>query len=83
MMKSWQLQEAKAQLSQVVKEAMNDGPQEISLRGQPAVVMISKRAYDDLLKPKQTFVQFMRESPWVGVDIQLTRDASLTRDIDL
>lgn len=33
-MKSWQLQEAKAHLSQVVQDAIHCGPQKISLRGE-------------------------------------------------
>ena len=82
-MKSWQLQDAKAHLSQVVKEVMADGPQEISLRGKPAVVLISKKEYDSLMKPKPSFVQFMKQSPLRGAKIKLKRSRSLTRNIDL
>lgn len=82
-MKSWQLQEAKAHLSKVVKEAMIHGPQEISLRGEPAVVVISKEEYDKLKKPKSSFIQFMRKSPWVGINLRLKRNRSLTRKVKL
>lgn len=51
-MKTWQLQEAKAHLSEVVKAATTGQPQEITLRGQPAVVVLSKAQYAKLLKPK-------------------------------
>lgn len=82
-MKSWQLQQAKAQLSRVVKEAMLHGPQEISLHGKPSVVLISKTEYDKLVKPSSSFIDFIRQSPLVGIDLRLERDKSMTREIDL
>lgn len=82
-MKAWQLQEAKAHLSEMVQEAINHGPQEITLRGKPAAIIISIKEYQKLTKPKPSFVEFMRSSPLVGVELDLTRDQSLTRDIDL
>ncbi len=42
-MHAWQLQDAKARLSEVVKAASLHGPQEITLHGKPAVVVISKQ----------------------------------------
>jgi prevent-host-death family protein len=82
-MKSWQLQDAKAHLSKVVKEAILHGPQEISLRGEPAVVVIAKNEYEKLAKPKPNFIQFMRNSPLVGIKINLSRNPSKVRKIDL
>lgn len=82
-MSSWQLQTAKAQLSKVVQEAIIHGPQEILLRGEPAVMVVSKKDFNKLLKPKISFVEFMRRSPWVGVKLRLSRDTSLTREVKL
>jgi antitoxin Phd len=82
-MKSWQLQQAKAHLSTVVKAAMTQGPQEISLHGIPAVVIIAKKDYDNMTKPKPSFVELMRQSPLVGTKLKVQRDPSSTRDIDL
>jgi len=82
-MKTWQLQDAKAHLSRVVKEALSHGPQGISLRGEPAVVVISRNDYDKLLAPKPPFVQFMQQSPLSDVNISLKRDKSLTRKVQL
>lgn len=73
-MKTWQLQEAKAHLSEVVKAATLGHPQQITLRGQPAVVILSKTQYAKLLKPKPSFIDFIRHSPLVGLDIDLTRN---------
>lgn len=82
-MRSWKLQDAKARLSEVVKEATLHGPQEISLRGQAVVVVLSKQEYNELIEPKLSFIDFMRSSPLVGTKLDLKRDPSLTRDIDL
>jgi antitoxin Phd len=39
---TWQLQEAKARFSELVKRAREDGPQHVSVRGAPAVVVLSE-----------------------------------------
>ena len=82
-MQHWKLQDAKARFSEVVKEATMHGPQTITLRGQPTVVVLSKEAYDKLVNPKLSFVEFMRHSPLAKIQIDIQRDPSLTRDIDL
>lgn len=82
-MRAWQLQDAKARLSEVVKEASLHGPQEITLHGKPAVVVISKEQYNKLLKSKTNFITFINNSPLKGSGIDLQRNSSLTRKIDL
>lgn len=82
-MRNWPLQDAKAHLSRLVKEAMSSGPQEISLRGEPAVIVISKKQYLKLLKPKPSFIDFIRSSPLLGVALRMDRNSSTTRDVDL
>jgi len=84
-MKTWPLQDAKAKLSELVKKALLQGPQEITLRGEPAVVVISKSEFDKLSRKKQkpSLVQLIRQSPWSGVKLNLKRNSSTTRDIDL
>ena len=80
----WQMQEAKARLSEVVKCAESEGPQNITLHGQSVAVVISQAMYDRLTANELSLVDFMRRSPLYGAeDITLERDASLSRDIDL
>ena len=78
-MRKWQLQEAKARLSELVRLSRDEGPQEISVRGEPAVVVVSRREYDRLRRPQTTFVNFLRDSPLKGVELDLDRDRSPTR----
>ena len=83
MKRSWQLQEAKARLSEVVKTAVKEGPQEITVRGETAAVLISRKEYARLAKPKPGFVDFLRESPLVGIDLKIKRDRSSNRTVEL
>lgn len=82
-MKTWQLQDAKAHLSELVKKASAGAPQEITLRGKPAVVVLSTEQYEKLKKPKQKLVNFLRQSPLIDIDINIERDKSSMREIDL
>lgn len=79
----WPLQDAKARLSELVKKAQKYGPQYISVRGDPAVVVISQKEFKSLTTPAISLVDFFRKSPLVGLNLDLSRDKSLNRDIDL
>lgn len=83
MSRYWPLQDAKARLSELVKKAQQQGPQYISVHGNPAVVVISQKEYQSLTTPTISPVEFFRKSPLVGLHLDLSRDKSLTRDIDL
>ncbi|MBA2650174.1 MAG: type II toxin-antitoxin system Phd/YefM family antitoxin [Legionella sp.] len=82
-METWQLQNAKAHLSELVKKATSGEPQEITLRGKPAVVVLSTQQYEELKKPKQTLVNFLRQSPLAGIKINIDRDTTSMRNIEL
>lgn len=43
---TWQLQEAKAKLSEVVRRARSEGPQTITVHGQKAVVVVDGDDYE-------------------------------------
>jgi prevent-host-death family protein len=73
----WQLQEAKAKLSELVKRAESEGPQEITVHGEPKAVVLSKAEFDRLNRAKEqpaNFVEFARQSPLYGLDIPIERD---------
>jgi prevent-host-death family protein len=50
-MHRWSLQDAKAKFSEMVREAQADGPQEITLRGEPVAVVLSSEEYRRLVSP--------------------------------
>ena len=82
-MLTWQLQEAKGKFSEVVKRALSEGPQGITVRGEPVAVVISRAEYVRLTKPKPGFVEFMRGSPMTGLELDIERPQGLTREIAL
>jgi prevent-host-death family protein len=78
------MQEAKARLSEVVKCAQSEGPQNITLHGQSVAVVVSRALFDSLTGNDTSLVDFMRRSPLYGdEDIELERDTSLTRALAL
>jgi prevent-host-death family protein len=82
-MSKWQLQDAKARLSELVNKAAREGPQHITLHGEPAVVVLSAADYERLKKPPRRFIDFIRSSPLRGVELDVTRDRSAPRKVRL
>lgn len=80
-MQTWQMQEAKARMSELVKRAQNQ-PQDITLHGKSVAVVISRETFDLLSQTQDSLVDFMRRSPLYGTDnIEFERDRSLTREV--
>jgi antitoxin Phd len=65
-----------------VKSA-REGPQEISVRGKPAAVVLSIEEYERLTKKELSPAEFVRRSGLVGVNLDVERDKSPARDIEL
>lgn len=60
---NWHLQDAKNNLSKVVKKARTEGPQTVTLRGERAAVILSAEDYDRLLGGKPSFVEHLLSGP--------------------
>lgn len=82
-MNAWQVQDAKARFSELLRSAAAEGPQAITVRGRTAAVVVSQEEYERLKGKKPSLVEFMRSSPLAGVDLEIERDRSPGRDIDL
>ncbi len=78
-MRSWQLQDASARLSEVVRDAEREGPQQITVHGRPVAVVLSPAEYVRLAGTGDSLVAFVRNSPLAGAeDIEFVRDSSLS-----
>ena len=77
----WQLQEAKNKFSEVVDQALKNGPQEITRHGKKTAVLLSMKDYRALLGRKGNLADFFRESPLREIAIERNRD--LPRSIDI
>lgn len=81
-MQTWQMQEAKARLSELVKRAESEGPQDITMHGRSVAVVLSRAAFERLSGGGESLVEFMRRSPLCGLDgIEFERDQSATREV--
>lgn len=83
----WQVQTAKAKFSEVFRRARNEGPQLIVKQGNEAVVMIPVEQFEALAASSddksRNLVKFFRDSPLVGLELDLTRDKDSGRNFDL
>lgn len=81
-MHSWQIQEAKARLSEVVKCAESEGPQDITLHGKSVAVVLSRSAFESLSGGEHSLVEFMQKSPLYQLDdLEFERDKSDVREV--
>ena len=79
----WQIQEAKAMFSKVVRSAEQE-PQIITVHGKECAVVLSMEEYRKLSSPKESLVSFMESSPWANVKTELPlRQTDKIRRIDL
>lgn len=58
-------------------------PKFIRVRDQCEVVILSAEKYAQLVQRELSFVDFIRQSPLFGVEIDIERHQSVTRDVDL
>jgi prevent-host-death family protein len=82
----WQLQTAKARFSELFRLVRTAGPQLITRAGKEGVVMIPAEQYDQLVirsRQPKSLVQFFRESPLVGLELDFEREKDMGRDIKL
>src|SRR5437763_977403 len=83
---SWQVQSAKARFSEVFRRARTEGPQRITRQGKEGVVMVAEEQFDRMVgksRQPRDIVDFFRQSPLMGLDLDLKRDRSPSRTVDL
>ncbi len=79
----WKLEDAKARFSEVVRLARDVGPQRVTVRGRPAVVVIAADEYDRLsppVKPRSLF-DMLQGLTELG-ELEIERDRDTGRDIE-
>jgi prevent-host-death family protein len=83
MKKSWKLQDAKAQFSKVVEEALTKGPQFVTRHGEEAVVVVAVEKYNELVSSKPSFTEFLMSFPKISNQKVFDRARDYPRDIKL
>jgi antitoxin Phd len=80
----WSLQDAKNKFSALVEAARRNGPQTVTKRGEPAVVVVAAEEYERLCKLEQerrpSFVELLLSGP--KGDIEFERMDYKLRDVE-
>ena len=82
----WQLQTAKAQFSEVFRRARTEGPQHVTKAGKEEVVVIPVEEFERLTQRAHhegDIVDFFRNSPLLGLELDIHREEQPDREIDL
>lgn len=80
---AWKLEDAKARFSELVRCVRQDGPQSVTVRGEPAVVVVDAAEYARLTsrKPDLPLVGFLERLDLGGLDLE--REPDVGREVDL
>ncbi len=86
---TWSMQDAKARLSELVKQTAH-GPQDITVHGKSVAVVLARADYERLAHGgRGNLVDFLRASPLCDapgqppLGLDLARDRTPLRDLDL
>ncbi len=80
----WQLQDAKARFSDVVRRAVEQGPQHVTVNGEERAVVVSAQEYERLTghRTGHELVKLLAESPLAEVEFEHPRIDGPVRDVD-
>lgn len=80
---TWQLQEAKAKLSEVVEKALTRGPQRVTRHGKDSVIVLSEQDYWGVGE-RPPLYDILRQSPLVTdpVELDFERQKDPPRDVE-
>lgn len=84
--RKWNLQDAKARLSELVDRCVVGEPQVIFRRGQPAVVVLPFAEFERKRGPRESLLSFLQRSPLAQADLELDRSREsikALRDLEL
>ena len=73
-MTSWQLQDAKNKLSELIDRAQTEGPQVITRHGVEVAVVMPYTGYKKLTAPRQRLGDFLLASPLRKSGLVISRD---------
>jgi antitoxin Phd len=84
--RSWQLQDAKAQFSELFRRVQSEGPQFVTRQGKDTVVVLAAEEFERLIaraRQPGDLVRFFAESPLTEVQLDLERPRDLGRKVRL
>ncbi len=80
----WQLQEAKNNLSQLIRQAQSGEAQVVTVHGKPTAVVISAKEYARLTRPRKGKLSTALLRPDIAAeDLDITRSRDVGRKVEL
>ena len=79
----WKLQDAKAQFSKVVRDAIEGEPQYITRRGENAVVILSIEEFEKLVEKRPSLAEYLLKHTPKVADFHVERGKQPLRKIEL
>ena len=81
----WDLQDAKARFSELVRLVLSDGPQHVSVHGRNEVVVISAEEFRRLKGDRtgEALINAIQASPYREMELEPARATSPVRDVTL
>lgn len=83
MKNTWQLQEAKSQLSAVAEQAADGKPQIVTKHGRPFVVIVGIKEWEQAHQRRSSFIDALRACPADLTELDLQRSSELPRKVTL
>jgi len=80
---SWTVAEAKAKLSEVIDQALSQGPQIVTRSGRKAVVIVAAEEWDRKTRRKGNLAEFFAASPLSESGLKAGRSKDDLRRTDL
>lgn len=82
-MASWQLQDAKQRFSELVRTALDEGPQVVTRNGEEVVVVVPVEDWTERHPRRELLEAILESPPFDDLAPLLERDRGLPREIDL
>jgi antitoxin Phd len=79
----WQIQEAKQRFSEALRGAEAGDPQVVTRHGREVAVLIDIAEYRSFYGKTPGLMEYLRAEPLMDDDLDVERDGSLPRDVDL
>ena len=79
-MATWQVQEAKARLSELIDQAQTEGPQTITRHGKTSAIVLSPAEYESMKSMQPNLVDFLLYSGPKFDDFEAEFDVSRSQD---
>jgi prevent-host-death family protein len=80
---TWTVAEAKAKLSEVIDQALSQGPQIVTRSGRKAVVIVAVEEWDRKTRRKGNLAEFFAASPLGESGLKVRRSKDGLRSTDL